>query len=126
MLKDATTPSSLGAANDLVSVVDDVVGCGARKTQRGRLRVAWGLPPESQLGDVVGRCCLDFVNQGLVDSRIKPITGDVRGVTGRDDTRVSPFVLVNDGPSTREPSNVIDSSKSRIGGDILGLLEVTQ
>jgi len=61
-----------------------------------------------------------------VDSRIKPITGAVPGVTRRDDTRIGPFVIVNDGSATRETSYVVDFSESRAGFDIRGLLEVAQ
>lgn len=125
VLQDGASSASLGTANHLVFSTDDILGCRTCKAQCRLARVIHN-SSEPQPGDRTTSQCDQLVDEGLVDQLIEIGSGTAVGVTGRDDTGISPLVVVDDGPAPGESLNIVESDDVWVCVESVGLLEIAQ
>ena len=101
-----TSSPSLGTAEHLVFPTDDIFSSRTCEAQC-RLVSAIRDLSESQPRNWAAGQCGQLVDDGSVNDIIEICAGSGVGVTGRDDAGIGPFVVVDDGPASRESSDMV-------------------
>ena len=99
MLQYGTTSASLGTSEQLVFPTDDIFSRRTGKAQCRSVRTIHGLSESQSCNWAIGQCD-QFVDDGLVDDIVEVWAACGIGVARRDDTRIGPLVVVDDGTAS--------------------------